>query len=419
MRLLTILFLLTVPLFADFQYYRGIITQGDASVTIPFNPKAVFIYSTGQTADGNDSTRSTIMQGFCVPNGFQTIGYSHAIYNAGTNNIARRERDNTMCMKIYNSSHVLAAAATFDACTISGSNYSCSLFWSSDDTVDRQFHYIAWGGSDITVVAGSMTVNGSGTNGGVSTTTIGCQANAILFQWGGTSGLGTAYNQSFGFATASGTTNTGSIGVGAADAGTTGYRHTELSPLADIASNGSQWINVSLTIGATDFTLTNTTANSVTAQYMAMCGGTWHAKQVAASVGSATQNVAVSGFTPTGAIITGTTLTTNTPSSGTAARYSVGFGDADGGVAFNSLVEWGSGTTTSRMTTSAVFEHATGTAGAPTFTAVVGTVTGTADQLTLNLTTPEANNGKLMNILTWGATKAELGASYHPRRQIL
>lgn len=180
------------------------------SFTTGWRPKAVILFTTGQTTEG-----------FADIYNF-AIGFSSGSQINDQRSIGVRSDDNvdihnsgrafgTRTLKILSSSDPQTIAAEADMQTFDSTGFT--IKWTTNDSTASIIHYIALGGSDLTnSFASSFTANT--VTGNQAVTGVGFQPNFVMFmQARSTSDTGTATHINMGLGFAESSTERGAVAV--------------------------------------------------------------------------------------------------------------------------------------------------------------------------------------------------------------
>lgn len=146
--------LASLPALATTSVYTGTFLQGAASVSVPFQPKAMIVRGSINTAVGQANNMNYVV-GYCLPGGTQVSVWS-VWDNGGATSSAKRGLISDSCAILWNSAGTLLADLSLGSCTSS----SCTLTWRTNDAVARIYDFTAFGGATVSAAVG---IGGNGT----------------------------------------------------------------------------------------------------------------------------------------------------------------------------------------------------------------------------------------------------------------
>lgn len=333
-----IFIVLAFPLLGTTSVYTSTFNQGASSITVPFQPKALMVRASINTAVGQ-ANNLTYVLGYCIPNGTQ-VSMFNSWDNGGTTATARRALINDSCALIWSSAGTVLADLTVGVCTSS----SCPLTWRTNDGTARIFDYTAWGGATVSAAAGFGGTGGSMT----PTITTGFQPLMVFLASSTTTtiahGGALPVNMDFTFGAQPGATSSGS-GVSFAGANTSTTTGT-----VQCNANSSCWL---ASAGSSVFIGANITSTNSTSFTLQLTGSNYSSNLGYLAIGdSGTTNWTVGNSTALTTVGTQNLTVGGTP--GWAMLYSLGTTSADG-IVLGTSVTFGHGVVTNATKQSRFF----------------------------------------------------------------
>lgn len=320
---------------AQILYKKGNFTAqtstGNQQITgVGFQPKALIFYYTTQTATGNSSASSGHGMGFTTgsSNSYAVATYSVA---AGTSDTARVSSESKAIIILSGVSTIGGAASL-----VSLDSNGFTLNWQTAAAAAYIIHYIALGGSGLTALASTFTLN---TTSGDQSVSVGFQPDFLLFLSIDSNSASETIdtNALFSVGFASSASNQAGLGLYSRDAqgtsDTCSVQRTDNSVvLAGPAGTACNTIDALASLKSFDtsgFTLTKNDlpSSDVKVHYLALKGGRYKVGYFNSRTSTGSQSISDVGFNPDGLILTTFGLAANTAAQ---ANYYFGFGSTDG-----------------------------------------------------------------------------------------